>query len=80
MSSLPIQILQGCHVTGGHHLGRDKTLDPVTKKYYWLGIVADVKQLLVVRTSMHNFFGRCFKILSLHISFLRFNIVIYVRE
>jgi hypothetical protein len=78
MSSLPIQILQGCHVTGGHHLGRDKTLDRVAKKYYLLGIVADVKQL--VRTSVHNFFGRCFKQMSQHISFLRFNIVIYVRE
>ena len=39
------QVLEGCHSSelGGGHFGRDKTLTKVSERYYWLGMVEDVK-------------------------------------
>lgn len=40
-----IRIIQCCHDLGlgGGHFGRDKTLAKVSERYYWLGMVEDVK-------------------------------------
>ena len=40
------QVLEGCHSDelGGGHFGRDKTLAKVSERYYWLGMVNDVKE------------------------------------
>ena len=40
------QVLKGCHSSelGGGHFGRDKTLAKVSERYYWLGMVEDVKE------------------------------------
>ena len=40
-----VQVLEGCHSSelGGGHFGRDKTLAKVTERFYWLGMVEDVK-------------------------------------
>ncbi len=39
------QILEACHdnLAGGGHFGRDKTLAKVSERYYWLGMVQDIK-------------------------------------
>ena len=39
------QVLEGYHSSelGGGHFGRDKTLAKVSERYYWLGMVHDVK-------------------------------------
>ena len=39
------QVLEECHssVLGGGHFGRDKTLAKITERFYWQGIVEDVK-------------------------------------
>ena len=41
-----LEVLEGCHnsALGGGHFGRDKTLKKVTERFYWLGIVDDVKE------------------------------------
>ena len=40
------QVLEGCYSDelGGGHFGRDKTLANVSERYYWLGMVNDVKE------------------------------------
>ena len=41
-----MQILESCHAVEGHHLGRDKTVKRLKAKFYWLGMVSDVKDLV----------------------------------
>lgn len=38
-------ILEGCHADplGGGHFGRDKTAAKIAERYYWLGMMSDVK-------------------------------------
>ena len=40
------QVLEGCHSQGlgGGHFGRDKTLAKLSERYYWVGMVDDVKE------------------------------------
>ena len=40
------QGLEGCHSDklGGGHFGRDKTFSKVTERFYWVGIIEDVKE------------------------------------
>ena len=39
-------VLDGCHSAelGGGHLSRDKTLLKISERFYWLGMVNDVKE------------------------------------
>ena len=39
-------VLQGCHsdTVGGNHFGRDKTFSKLSERFYWLGMVDDVKK------------------------------------
>ena len=38
--------MEGCHCDelGGGHFGRDKTFAKVTERFYWVGIINDVKE------------------------------------
>ena len=40
-----MNVLDGCHSAelGGGHCGRDKTLMKISERFYWLGLVNDVK-------------------------------------
>ncbi|KAL5471089.1 hypothetical protein EMCRGX_G029165 [Ephydatia muelleri] len=40
------KVLEGCHSAelGGGHFGRDKTLVKISERFYWLGMVNDVKE------------------------------------
>lgn len=40
-----MKVLEGCHGSelGGGHFGRDKTLAKINERYYWMGMVEDVK-------------------------------------
>ena len=39
-------VLQGCHANsvGGGHFGRDKTFSKVSERFYWRGMIDDVKE------------------------------------
>lgn len=39
-------VLEGCHsdTMGGGHFGRDKTFGKVSKRFYWVGVIEDVKR------------------------------------
>lgn len=37
-------ILKLCHVFNGCHLGRNKTVNKISERYYWVGIVKDVSE------------------------------------
>ncbi len=41
------QVLEAVHSSklGGGHFGRDKTLGKLSERYYWVGMVDDVKKL-----------------------------------
>ena len=41
-----MEVLEQCHasVFGGGHFGRDKTLSKVSERFYWQGMVKDVKE------------------------------------
>ena len=45
LTSQKTMILEGCHsaILGGGHFGRDKTLEKLSERYYWKGMVDDVK-------------------------------------
>ena len=40
------QVLESCHASelGGGHFGRDKTLAKISERFYWLGMVEDIKE------------------------------------
>ena len=41
-----MKVLDGCHSPelGGGHFGRDKTLLKISERFYWIGMVNDVKE------------------------------------
>ena len=38
------QVLESCHSQGEKHLDKDKTLDEVSKQYYWPRMLEDVEE------------------------------------
>jgi hypothetical protein len=39
-------VLEGCHAdkAGGGHFGRDKTFSKIAERFYWVGMINDVKE------------------------------------
>ncbi len=55
-------VIEGCHsdAFGGGHFGRDKTYFKVTERFYWNGIMKDIKSIASPATSAREQTGKLF--------------------